>query len=104
MNHTKLYKTYLSKLIEMVDNGNLAPHIEILPHKGSNVGLEAVFDGIDVSSTIFLLFCMTLIYNRFPQTRILILSQCEEYNECRELQVGTSSYIKEKYCGNCVHY
>ena len=49
MNHVMHYKTYLPKLIEMVVKGNLKPHVEIIPFGGSPSGLEAIFDGVDVS-------------------------------------------------------
>ena len=53
MNHAKLYKSYLSKLVDMVNSGSLIPQVETLPFGGSAVGLEGVFDGVDVSSLIF---------------------------------------------------
>ena len=48
MNHAKDYKTYLPKLIEMTNKGELKPHIELFPSHGSK-GLETIFDAVDVS-------------------------------------------------------
>ena len=37
----------------MVDSGNLIPHTETRPFSESAIGLEGVFDGVDVSSSLF---------------------------------------------------
>eukprot|EP00794_Sanderia_malayensis_P015839 gene15839-17435_t len=49
MNHAKDYKHYFQRLVQMTENGDISPHVELIPNgvQGGSAGLERVFDGVD---------------------------------------------------------